>query len=437
MAMYWAIDAALGAHLDRERAAFQLFDAIRSHLCESKRPSLLRVQSTFIQWLAGINSTSSEPLASVNKFLEESRQPVYVPFARGTEQMHVVIRLPPEEVKVFASKTAPTLVVAEVLVHPKRTFSDKHFDRKCFDLAAKVRRAKAKPDKANSRQDGWPLSELWAEKKERVRRQSPYGGLRGWDLTAMIVKRDDCTREAIAVSLIETFQEIFEQEHVDMYLRPYRIFVCSKELSLIELLPDVISVSGVHKAMGREPDFRGASNLTRFFIRRFGDRDTATFRAAQRNFVRSLAAYSLVSYLLQLKDRHNENIMLDLHGHIVHIDFGYCIDTFPGGKLMSIVGPAEPAFKLTKEYLHLIGDQTHEFKSLMVEGFLAVRKHYSKIWWKLNMFSIDSDAFHDRFKLALTDKGCADFIEQLIRKSLNHVGTIATDVFNRYFKNIG
>lgn len=46
----------------------------------------------------------------------------------------------------------------------------------------------------------------------------------------------------------------------------------------------------------------------------FGEPELDTYKAAVGAFTQSLAAYSIICYILQLKDRHNGNVLIDNQG---------------------------------------------------------------------------------------------------------------------------
>jgi len=97
--------------------------------------------------------------------------------------------------------------------------------------------------------------------------------------------------------------------------------------------------------------------------------------------------YSIVTYLLQIKDRHNGNILVDRDGHLIHIDFGFILSNTPGN-----IGFEAAPFKLPPEYVEVLGGINGpaflEFKTLFREGFEAARKHCDRIisasWSYLN-----------------------------------------------------
>jgi len=95
--------------------------------------------------------------------------------------------------------------------------------------------------------------------------------------------------------------------------------------------------------------------------------------------VESLAGYSLLCYFLQIKDRHNQNIMLDNLGHIVHIDFGFLLSNAPGKGIKFERAP----FKLTNEFVDCIGGVNSKlfkkFRSCLWKGFIALVKHSQRI----------------------------------------------------------
>lgn len=71
-----------------------------------------------------------------------------------------------------------------------------------------------------------------------------------------------------------------------------------------------------------------------------------------KNFINTLAGYSLITFLLQVKDRHNGNIMIRKDGCIFHIDYGFFMSNAPG-KGVELEGNL--LFKLTNEYIEALG----------------------------------------------------------------------------------
>eukprot|EP00703_Trepomonas_sp_PC1_P004402 JAP92204.1 Phosphatidylinositol 4-kinase, putative [Trepomonas sp. PC1] len=92
---------------------------------------------------------------------------------------------------------------------------------------------------------------------------------------------------------------------------------------------------------------------------------------AREIFRKSTVSYSVAGYLLQFKDRHNGNIMLNNQGQIAHIDFGFFFESAPGGAFSIERSP----FKMSEQFLQIIGGKDsigyeqfkHEFRQEMIK----------------------------------------------------------------------
>lgn len=123
-------------------------------------------------------------------------------------------------------------------------------------------------------------------------------------------------------------------------------------------------------------------SLLDYFLLKYGPFNTPEFQQARHNLIVSSAGYAVISYILQIKDRHNGNIMIDEDGHLIHIDFGFIFDSSPGGN----VGWERSPFKMTDEIIAImggkdgIGSETYRhFEELTIRAFLAARKYSNSI----------------------------------------------------------
>lgn len=244
---------------------------------------------------------------------------------------------------------------------------------------------------------------------------------------------DDCRQDMLALQLISTFRCIFNSVGLDLYVFPYRVTATAPGCGVIDVLPNSIS----RDMLGRE----AVNGLYDYFITTFGKPESVGFQRARMNFIKSLAAYSVITYLLQFKDRHNGNIMYDNQGHILHIDFGFCFDIAPGGGYFEVA-----PFKLTTEMIAVLGGSTETqsyktFQELCIKAFLVARQYSEEIIHLVTLM-LDSglpcfkgqttiNNLRDRFHLKLTEQQAAQEMLHLISQSHQNRRTVVYDVFQK------
>ena len=287
-----------------------------------------------------------------------------------------------------------------------------------------------------------PFIKPWKETESQIKEKSRFKLFKSLSIVSFIVKaKDDLRQEVMTMQLIKKYDEIFKNENIPLKLHPYEIIITSNSSGLIEFLPDTISFDALKKKLLE-------NNLTfiDFFINHFGD----DFEESQKNFAESLAGYSLVCYLLAIKDRHNGNILLDKDGCIIHIDFGFILGISPGGNLNFENAP----FKITRDYINLMGGIDSSifcyFKSLFLRGLFAARRNVDVIANLIEAMGLGVpmpcfngrnikeiiNAFKERCFVKYSEVEIVPLVNNLFDRSVNSWRTTQYDYFQKLTNNI-
>ncbi|KAK4405252.1 Phosphatidylinositol 4-kinase alpha 1 [Sesamum angolense] len=237
---------------------------------------------------------------------------------------------------------------------------------------------------------------------------------------------DDCRQDVLALQVISLLKDIFEAVGLNLYLYPYGVLPTGPERGIIEVVPNSRSRS----QMGETTD----GGLYEIFQQDFGPVGSPSFEAARENFLVSSAGYAVASLLLQPKDRHNGNLLFDSAGRLVHIDFGFILETSPGGNMRF----ESAHFKLSHEMTQLLdpsgvmkSETWFQFLSLCVKGYLAARRNMNGILSTVLMM-LDSGLpcfsrgdpignLRKRFRPEMTE-----------REAANYMIRICTDAYNKW-----
>ena len=270
---------------------------------------------------------------------------------------------------------------------------------------------------------------------EEMKKNSKFRNFKSYEVINFIAKaNDDLMQEMLTVKLIKIFEDTFAK--IGIYVKSYEILITSPTSGLIEFLDNTCSIDGIIKRLPKN------WTLNTFF-RNFFSKD---FQRAQKEFASSLAGFCLLSYYLQIKDRHNGNILLDNQGHIMHIDFGFILGSSPKN-----LGFEKAQFKLKKEYIDILdgfnSPMYKYFKKKLIEGLIECKKSYEilstiiRVMSKINLKCFASQnyeevikVFQSKFLFNMKSEDIEKYVDKLIQESYNNFWTEKYDYF-QYLTN--
>nr|AZQ56673.1 phosphatidylinositol 4-kinase [Suhomyces bribrorum] len=304
-------------------------------------------------------------------------------------------------------------------------------------------------------ENDFKLGEDWNTKKQRIKGSSVYGHLPNWDLCSVIAKNgDDLPQEAFACQLISMISGIWKRRKVGAWTKRMKILITSANTGLVETITNAMSIHSIKKSLTEISIAAGENSKGRiftlldYFTKIYGSMDSARYKQAQNNFAVSLASYSILCYVLQIKDRHNGNIMVDNEGHVVHIDFGFLLSNSPGS-----VGFEAAPFKLTTEYVDLLGGTDSapyaRFVDVCKKCFTSLRSEHEQIVSIVELMQKDSTLpcfkngestsilLKQRLQLQLTEEEANSYVETyLIGRSIGSIYTRLYDQFQMITQGI-
>jgi len=292
------------------------------------------------------------------------------------------------------------------------------------------------------------FGETFKQKERKLKKTSLFGNLDSHKIFRCIFKtHEDLRQEQFATQLINEFFQIFKLEKTGCWLNTYEIISTGNDAGLVEMVNDSVSLDQLKQKIHH-------ASLHDFYLYNYGNGDSNSvgYKNAMNNYIASLAGYSLVCYFLQIKDRHNGNILIDNEGHIIHIDFGFLLSNAPGKGLKFENAP----FKLSNDMLDCLGGVNgkyfENFRKLLHKGFIAVNKNRQKIsilvemMWcghgkNLDCFEKGQEAI-DQLKIRLNPKDnmkpveMKKYVDNLISQSVDNWRTKWYDIFQYHVQGI-
>ena len=187
----------------------------------------------------------------------------------------------------------------------------------------------------------------------------------------MMYKSEDIRKDQIVMCIIKLMKMILKkEENIDLYIKTYDIIPTNANGGMIEIVQDSETLYNLKENL--------KYSILNFIMENNPD---LSVKKVRDKFIKSTAAFSVITYLLGIGDRHLDNIMISNKGELFHIDFGFILGFDPK--------PLAPDMRITPEMVEAIGGENStnylEFKKICTTVYNCLRRHTNIFMYILSL----------------------------------------------------
>jgi phosphatidylinositol-4-phosphate 3-kinase len=196
---------------------------------------------------------------------------------------------------------------------------------------------------------------------------------------------DDLQQDMLTLQIVRIIDKMWMKEGLNLKMVTFACIPTGTKKGMIEMITDAETLRKIQVEWGLTGSFKDKP-IAEWLAKQ--NPNQLEYQRAVENFTASCAGYSIITYILGICDRHNDNIMLKTSGHLFHIDFGKFLGD---AQMFGNFKRDRVPFVLTSDMAYVIngGDRPsskfHNFVDLCCQAFNIVRKHGDLL---LHMFAL-------------------------------------------------